>query len=225
MRLAKTEKSNEKIILATIPTGENIDIIKLTEWLKNDSKDELSDFFYHRFYNRYLKPFDYENIDYKKNYKNGFTIMASCCLLIETFVSYREPIFLDTNSKSERCFGYFFLTQKEFNSFSKGGLILSEYMDLNRKPLKNKGIPSDFYKNIRCGILHNGETKNKWRVVRNGELFDQANKKINATLFMERLKEVMNEFRNDLKISDFNDVIWINYKSRLKNLIDKSIRN
>lgn len=213
------------IILATDNLGNNITISQLEEWLKSESKNELADFFYYRFYGRYIKPFDFKNPDYIKTHKNGFAIMTSCCLLIETFVSFTEPIFLDTNSKSERCFGYFFLTHKEFNPFSNGGLKLSEYKDLTRKKLKNKGIPFDFYKNVRCGILHNGETKNNWKIVRSGDFFDQKNKRINSYLFMEKLKSVMQKFTNDLKKSENNGQIWITYKNRLENLIENSTKN
>ena len=95
-------------ILAIDQDGNNITIRKVEDWLNKSAKKELADFFYHRFYGRYLKPFDFNNDEYKKKYKNGFAIMTNCCLLIETFVSFSEPIFRDTKNKSERCFGYFF---------------------------------------------------------------------------------------------------------------------
>ncbi len=71
--------------------------------------------------------------------------------------------------------------------------------------------------------MHNGETKNKWRILRNGELFDEKNKSINATKFMSNLVLVMRRFQNDLLISDFNNSdIWKTYKKRLEYLIEKS---
>lgn len=216
---------NLNIVLANDNNGEKITLSQVQEWVKLKSKTELSNFFYYRFYGRYLKPFDFENSLYKKSYKNGFSIMANCCLLIETYISFSELLFLETNFKSERCFGYFFLTQKDFYQFSRGGLTLEQYKDVKRKKLKNKGIPFDFYKNVRCGILHNGETKNNWKIVRKGCLFDEKNKRINAYLFMEKLKNVLNEFRIELKKSDLNSIIWKTYLSRLEILVTKSIKN
>lgn len=214
--------TKENIVLATDNYGNNITVGQLQNWIKSESQVELADFFYHRYYGRYIKPFDFKDSEYVKKYKNGFAIMTSCCLLIETFVSFTEPNFLDTNQKSEKCFGYFFLTQKEFIEFAKNGLKLSEYTSQSGKRLNNKGIPYDFYKNVRCGILHNGETKNNWKIVRNGNLFDTTNKRINSYLFMSKLKDIMQEFRDELKKSSIDQKIWITYKSRLEYLIQNS---
>lgn len=214
--------TKEDIILATDNLGKNITISQLQNWINTESKTELADFFYHRFYGRYIKPFDFKNSEYIKTYKNGFAIMTSCCLLIETFVSFTEPFFIDTNQKSERCFGYFFSNQKEFIEFSKGGLNKSDYKDSNRKKINNKGIPKDFYKNVRCGILHNGEVKNNWRITRNGILYDTENKVINSHLFLQKLKDVMKQFKFNLKNSNIEDEIWKTYLLRLKDLIKNS---
>ena len=214
---------NQNLILATNTNGEKITIQTIEEWIEKENKKELANFFFDRFYVRYLKPFEFEDDEFTKSYKNGFAIMTSCCLLIETFVSYTELEFKDTNFKSERCFGYFFLKHKEFNCFAKGGLEINKYKKLTTKKLNNKGIPQDFYKNIRCGILHNGETKNNWKILRNGKLFDEENKSINSTKFLNNLKIVINKFQKDLIDSDFNESeIWKTYKLRLKFLIEKS---
>lgn len=212
---------NDNLVLATNNYGKKITIHTIEEWIKKESKEELADFFFDRFYIRYLKPFDFENKEYIKSYKNGFTLMSSCCLLIETFVSFTNPKFKETKRKSERCFGFFFLKHTEFNIFSEGGLELNEYV--NSENLKNKGRSNDFYKNVRCGILHNGETKNNWKILRSGELFDKTNKSINATKFMNNLVIVIKQFQKELLNSDFNNSeIWITYKSRLDYLIEKS---
>lgn len=149
--------------------------------------------------------------------------MTNCCLLIETFVSWTEPLFLDTHRKSERCFGFFFLTQTRFAQFAKGGLKLSEYKDLDRKKLNNTGTPCSFYRDVRCALLHNGETRNGWRIVRNGTLYDESTRSINAIRFMDMLKDVIKDFKKNLDSSDFNDGrVWITYKERLRKLIDNS---
>ena len=90
--------------------------------VENLIKDEtnkklISELIYQRYYNRFLKLFFYnskvELSYYKKNsnaivkndfnteYKNGFIIMTSCCLLIETIASYFEGINQTKKSGSE----------------------------------------------------------------------------------------------------------------------------
>jgi len=147
--------------------------------------------------------------------------MASCCLLIETYVSFIQPTFVDTTGKSERCFGWFFNTEEKFFAFLKGGLTVEEYLNVQKK-INNKGLPCDFYKNVRCGILHNGETKNGWKIRRTGDLFIESGKQINATKFLEELNKVLIEFQCKLLDSDFNSPIWKNYLNRLSQLIKKS---
>ena len=134
----------------------------MESWLLGGEKKKLADFFYDRFYGRYLRPFDYPEKSYKEKFKNGFAIMTTCCLLIETFVSWTEPTFRNTKGNSERCFGYFFLTQQRFKEFSKSGLSKDEYLNIGppKPKLNNTGIPYDFYCNVRCAILHSGEIKN-----------------------------------------------------------------
>jgi hypothetical protein len=210
------------VILANDRNGNDITIKQVEEWLQKSAKKELTDFFYDRFYGRYLKPFNYNDPVYTSKFKNGFAIMTSCCLLIETFVSFIEPTFRDTNYKSERCFGYFFLINSEFNAFSKDGLTIDQYKNFTSN-LNNKGVPHDFYKYLRCGLLHNGETRNGWKITRAGPFFDELNKRINAVKFMDKLINVINGFRDRLIKSDFdNDEIWKTYKDRLQDLIDNS---
>lgn len=217
-------KNQGTVILATDDKGVEINLDTLKGWLNNKSKIELADFFYHRFYGRYIKPFDFKNEKYINEYKNGFAIMTSCCLLIETYTSFTELAFIDTNYKSEKTFGYFFLKNNEFGAFSKNGLELKEYLSV--KKIKNKGIPSDFYKNVRCGILHNGETRNGWKIVRNGPLFEENSKRINSVLFLEKLKNILKNFKNQLINSDFeNSEIWKTYKIRIELLIEKTENN
>jgi len=186
-----------QIILATDKEGNEITIGVVNEWIKSNNKANLTKLIYDRLYGRYLKPFDYTTSDYKKYFKNGFAIMTSCCLLIETYVSFIEPTFRDTNRKSARCFGWFFNVENEFNVFSKGGLSANDYLD-PQKSRNNKGLPRDFYINVRCGILHNAETRNGWRISRQGDFFNETEKIINASLFSEKLKKVIKQYQNKL---------------------------
>lgn len=209
------------VILATYDNDREITVSLVQEWIQNQNIIELSNFIYERLYSRYIKPFHYNNSDYKKNYKNGFSIMASACLLIETYVSFKAQALRNTDGNSERCFGYFFVSEPNFNIFSTGALSESRYLDTRIKirPSEKTGVPHQFYKNVRCGILHNGETKNGWLIAREGLLFDVNNKTINATEFSIELKNVLENYKNQLCVSNFNDPIFQNYVNRLKDLI------
>ncbi len=211
-------------ILATDENGNEITITQVEEWIKDKKKNKLSQLVYDRLYGRYLKPFDFNDRNYVKNYKNGFAIMANCCLLIEAIVSFRESDLKSTYQNSERCFGIFFTSEDRFKEFSKGGLSLIDYKNLKIiMGAENKGIPKEFYKDVRCGILHSGETRNKWKIVRNGVLFDEENKRINAAKFLISLKYVIADFKKELNNEDIDKSdIWTTYIDKLKDIIAKA---
>ena len=210
---------NGDIVLATYENGLEVTASDIASWISDSKKEELSDFLFERLYGRYIKPFDFPDLEYEKKYKNGFAIMASSCLLIETFISFTIPEFKDTKNNSERCFGVFFTTQSEFAKFSIGGLSTEEYIKL--KSLPQKGITRDFYSNVRCGILHNGETRAGWKIRRRGELFDETEKAINATLFMDKLLIIIKKHKDVLKQSEFSSIYWQTYIDRLNFLLSK----
>jgi len=214
---------DKTIILATDNDGKEITIGQVEGWLKDKqaNKKNLSQFVYDRLYGRYINPFDFDNKIHPDRYKNGFTIMANCCLLIETYASFREKSFTDTTGKSERCFGWFFLTEKRFVDFSKNGLSVNDYINkLGR--LNNKGVPRDFYINVRCGILHNAETRNGWKILRKDAFYDANTKTINAVKFMNRLKGTLKDYKKELDDSNVGTDIWNSFVDRVNDIISKA---
>lgn len=214
----------EKVILTKNLDGENITLATLEQWIKQKDKINLSKFIYNRLYSRYIKPFEYNSSSYINEYKNGFTIMANCCLLIETFISFKEHIVKDTKHNSQRCFGLFFTSSKRFAKFLHEGKSYDFYRNPKSSMKEDTGIPRDFYYNVRCGILHNGETRNNWKITRqkNAPYFDETTKTINATKFMNRLKYDLKDFQQELESTDINsDAIWKVYLESLQFLIKK----
>ena len=212
---------NKKLVLAVSSDGDNITVEDCTNFLAARDKKALANFIYDRLYGRYLKPFDYPEEDYRKNYKNGFSLMASCCLLIETYISFTNSKYRNTTNKGRECFGYFLTSENKFVELAAGGLQANG--DISTP--KQGGLPNDFYSNVRCGILHNAETKNGWVITRSDKkpYFNPTTKEINAAKFANRLKSVLSRYRNNLIKADFDtDDIWVNFKNRLTDLINNS---
>lgn len=188
--------------------------------LDKSCKDKLAEFIYLRHYHRYIKPFEFiseklvlnlnlrkEVDEYSLIFKNGFSIMANCCLLIETLEAFYRG-WENTNNKSELAFLKFFTRDKNFTEFSI------------------KDIPTKFYKNIRCGILHQGETTDGWSITREGKiLLNSQDKKIDASLFLINMKLSLNNYKAELELADFGDEIWFNAKKKLKAIIKNSINS
>lgn len=213
--------SNDNLVLAVSRDGKQISVKNCKDFLANKDKTKLADFIYDRLYGRYLKPFDYPSSDYRKEYKNGFALMTSCCLLIETYVSFMEKKYRNTNKQSAKCFGHFFTTEARFSDFATGGLKPNGKL----ADKQDGGTPNDFYENVRCGILHNAEIRNGWTITRNDKkpYFNPAKKEINAVKFANRLKKILEDYRKSLISANFDkDEVWINFKKRLDDLITAS---
>lgn len=165
------------------------------EWIKkkdDNSKDCLVKLIHHRFNNRYVKHL--HGID------SGFLKMAVACLMIETLESFRQGR-KDTKGKSEKMFEDFFATEEKFFPGFKD-------------------ISSDFYASIRCGILHQAETTNAWRILRKDVLLDKTNKTINSTKFVGALNKSLDKYVNELKISDLNSTLWKNAMLKIEDICD-----
>ena len=193
-------KNSDHILLYDSSDEKNhVQISTYEKWRDKKEKIKIADFIYERHYSRYIKPFEYDDEIYKKDYKNGFAIMANCCLLIETIESFRRGW---AQSRNELNFLKFFTRENEFKEFA------------------TDDIPTQFYKHIRCGILHQGETTGGWSINRNSSnLLDKSKPEINAVLFSERLKKALEGYRDELKENEWETQIWKNAREKMKSIL------
>lgn len=137
-----------------------------------------------RFQERYIWPCT------MSSRKNGFIIMASCCLLIEGLEAFKNG--WDKTPSNSKAFRQFFNRVESFKDF---------------KPTE---IADDFYENIRCGILHQGEVRNGWRIRRDlKKLVDLENRVIDANVFIKHMNEEIISYSTQLKRSPPHKAIWI----------------
>mgnify|MGYP000847671356 CR=1 FL=1 len=174
--------------------SENINCAELNELILNSEQVKIADFVYDRFFERYIRPIESSD----KNDKNGFSIMAVSCLMIESLVSFKNG-WEDTKNRSERAFRQFLTTEPEFDEF--------------------KELSKQFYINIRCGILHQSETTSGWKIKRVGSIYDSKTKTINATLFLKRLKKTLENYRQNLKSVEWDSSDWDNLRRKLRMII------
>lgn len=196
----------------------------ISEYIQNEkNKEKIADSIFHRYYDRYLKIFDYKstlkfdytnglNVDDKiiraeeftKEYKSGFVIMGMCCILIETISTFFEGQ-NESRKPGPDTFRYIFEKAKYYNN-----------------PLECFIAENQFYKSIRCGLLHQGETYSKFKIKRNGPLFDKQEKSINAQLFFNATKKFLNSYRDDLKSAKWDSDLWDKCRVKLRFITDNS---
>jgi len=160
-------------------------------------RDKISDALHSRFTSRYIEPVT----SVKGKPTHGFTVMAIACLMIESLETFRQG-WENSDGKSKAAFCYFFDRQDLFSDF--------------------RGYSAKFYKNVRCGILHQAETTGGWKITRrNGApLLDtkSSGPTINATLFMKNLRSVLDEFCEELKTADWDATEWKSVRKKMKAL-------
>ena len=78
----------------------------------------------------------------------------------------------------------------------------------------------DFYSGVRCGILHQAETTNGWRIRRDGSLLDSEKKTINATIFHDELEKYLKNYCKRLKTSEWDSEIWRHLRKKMNTVIE-----
>lgn len=154
-----------------------VTVARYRELAQNDDRQALAQFVCERFNERYFRPIE----STPAADKHGFMIMAVCCLVIETLESFYQGK-EDTKGCSKEMFDAFFKRDTPLKVFAGGD--------------------DWFYKDIRCGILHQSEARGGWRIFRQGPLVDMPTKRINATRFIRELRKVVDTYANQIQHDD-----------------------
>ena len=173
-----------------------------TDWikLKFDSEqdwEEACKIFYDRLYSRFLKPIkmieDYEF--------SGFVIMALDCLLIETYQQFYNGEKETPKRKSKEYFKQFF-------------------NDTSFKEDFKERMADMFYDHVRCGILHQAETKSNTKIKINDNLpivkyaKNENGLIINRTKFHKKLISIINSYIKDLR-NPTNEDLRKNFQKKM----------
>jgi hypothetical protein len=197
---------------------------ELEELIKDENnKGKIADLIYHRYYERYLKIFDFidneekeytdttgvirKGLKYNMEFKNGFAMMVNCCLLIETLASFLVG---DNKTPKKQGVGAY------IKVFEKAKIYNNELRIFCNEPI---------YGCVRCGLLHQGETYGGFKIRRDGiSLFDKSTNTINATKFCYWVNQFLKSYQDELSGSEakWNDVLWKNCKDKLIFIIKNS---
>lgn len=190
-------KMCDAMSIENVKLSNNVTIKKYLELEVEKDKESIADFIKERFAERYINPVK------KGPYKSGFAIMALSCLMIESLESFHKG-WKNTDGKSKQAFRSFF--EYAYKKELKLGVF--------------HNIADNFYKNIRCGLLHQAETINGWRILRKGKLLNEESKTINANEFLNGVEEFLNFYYEKLKQSDWDDDIWKNLRKKMNAIIE-----
>jgi hypothetical protein len=152
--------------------------------------DEAFNSFCERLRPRYLEPI--QILQESGRFKGeGFSIVAIQCSLVEFLESTIQGINYHHQSRGKYEYRK---SQKVFVAFLE-----------NRTPFSNtfkNGSALDFYIGVRCGLMHEAQTKNGWRIKANGTagaVADIAGKIIYRNNFQKALHQFIDQYGIDLK--------------------------
>jgi hypothetical protein len=167
--------------------------------LEKQDREQLADFLLERFRTRYIEPLK------SMRKPHGFLIVSVCCFLIESLQAFREGWTDEEHKQSKRPYRAFF---KKYPAFGVRGAAQAD----------------EIYDNVRCGLLHFGETKGGWRIHRGRHgkgIVDFAAKTIHATRFLAELHASFEAYAEELKRAPWHKLIWRRFCDRLGAIIKR----
>lgn len=152
-----------------------------------------------------------------ENLGEGFAVVNLQCSLIETIES-----FINGWKFSIEPYGWF---KKEITK-GKNDENVKKNQDLfvsffkNREPFKfNNTDGEDFYKSVRCGLLHETQTKNGWTILADGYEKSIDYKIIYRNNFQRDLEKLIENYKDSIiKGENFDNIESIDLR---KNFISK----
>ncbi len=188
MEIAPGVRSTEWINL-------ELDVAESEDWLK------AIQIFRERIAKRYLLParrlIEIDEPRPAESRTYGFSIMAVCCLLVETLQSFVEGV-PDTSHQSKYLVKRFLTSHPEF------------------APPFNEDLACHFYYHVRCGILHIGETQSDALIWSVGPLVvtHKDSIRINRTEFHSCLDRFVERYVSELADAE-NTKLRANFRKKM----------
>lgn len=189
--------NNKRYCIAGSKTPEDWHLLK-QRLIENSCEEKweeaLNDYFLKRLNLRYLTPIEVLR-KHGTLSGEGFSILAILCTLIEFLESTVEGLkyrFLKSGEKLDKF------------EYSKSSELFIDFL-CNREPFNkefNSTLAVEFYINIRCGLLHEAQTKNHWRVRaknKEGKMIEKDQKIVYRDNFMDAIYLFIKLYSVELK--------------------------
>lgn len=150
---------------------------------------------------RYIEPTDLlistENDKLANQRRFGFTVLAIDCLLVETIGAFLDGL-EDTDGASKKTFCKFLTSRQQFSG---------EF---------TQQLAEQFYREFRCGVLHQAEVGGSSKVWSVGPLLQNVDGSliVNRNMFHERLKAEFASYLIELRAPE-NRVLRSNFRKKM----------
>jgi hypothetical protein len=192
MRVKDRQRGERRFDVSMVMLSSSVSVARYRELEMARQKEPIARFVEQRFRERYISPASCDGA-------HGFSIMANCCLMIEALESFYQG-WEDTEYKSRQAFESFFKREPRFQ-------VLQPRC-------------GDFYYDVRCGILHQAETKGGWRIRRSGPLLDEESLTINAIEFLRQLGLCLSAYAELLCNQAWDTDEWVRFRTKMDHVIE-----
>jgi hypothetical protein len=191
--------NNEKYCIAGSKTPEDWCLLKqrlIENSCEETWKEALNDYFLKRLYLRYLNPI--KVLQKHGTFSGeGFSILAILCTLIEFLESTVKGLKYRYSNRNDELSHFEYSNSRE---------LFINFL-CNRMPFRkefNLTLAEEFYINIRCGLLHEAQTKDRWRVRaknKEGKIIEKDQKIVYRDNFMEAINSFIQLYSVELKFN------------------------
>ncbi|MGH7771433.1 MAG: hypothetical protein ACREQA_04280 [Candidatus Binatia bacterium] len=199
---------------------------KVRRCLRKKERHELVRFLRERHYERFFEPVQCLRKAPSNEHGYGFAIMALCSLLIETIQSYKDGLPTTNPSELDRL--------RTLRKVPKPYRIPQRLRVNGKKAFQRffrnywqhfPGLSgARFYKNVRNGLLHQGQTKSGWLLRRRGStICDPKTRIVYRENFARELETCFESYMGDLRAHSWKHPTWKNAVRKLWWLIRLSI--
>jgi hypothetical protein len=166
----------------------------------------------------------------------GFAIVTVQCALIEMFAAFRKGKVFNHNKTTLSPKYEYKESQKMFTSLLRSASVFKDnFWELNNKGKVVIDRPYnsvDFYKNVRCGLMHEARTKENWHItatplkipIKSEKKFivtEGGKTKIYRTILHHRLLDYLKEYQNELRNdTDEGKTLRRHFARKLDDLFD-----
>lgn len=186
-------------------------------------------FFEERIRTRYLNPIK-KILELPDKSGEGFAAVNLQCSLIETIESFINGWIYHNNKGSDMSTGWYLRKTEKINrvknpndqkeNLKNEDIFISFFY--KRKPIKNLNINGlDFYKSVRCGLLHETQTKKGWKIRAEGPGNSIDDKIIYRNNFQRDIEKVIENYKNAITKGNEFKLEGITTEDLRKNFIAK----
>jgi len=184
---------------------------KVATALESAEKALLVQFLKRRYEDRFIHPIQTLRSAPKNSHGCAFAVMALCSMLIETMQCYRQGFPTTHQPEFDQLKKSINVPQEYYLAEVEAGLqVFKDFFSLPAHRVLFCGVDGEiFYKDLRNGIVHQGQTKGGWKIEKGQtQLWNDQERIVDPDQFASALESAFNRYIDELSKAKWEDKVW-----------------